>query len=78
MGRDQTANAARVVYRKVGVRLKQNSGTKKIAVAIREVMGNPLYQMNAKALSVKIREQGQWQMACEEQEQTWIKPQLHK
>jgi UDP:flavonoid glycosyltransferase YjiC (YdhE family) len=69
MGRDQTANAARVVYRGAGIRLNKKAGAKKIAEAIRKVVENPNYQRKAKELSVKIREQSQWQKACEELEQ---------
>jgi len=69
MGRDQTANAARVVYRGAGVKLNKRAGTKKIARAIRKVVENPDYKRKAKELSIKIREQSQWQKACEELEQ---------
>lgn len=69
MGRDQTANAARVVYRGVGVRLNKKAGPKKIADAIRKIVEAPKYQKKAKELSGKIRDQGQWQKACEELEQ---------
>ncbi|HUS02842.1 MAG TPA: glycosyltransferase [Chitinophagaceae bacterium] len=69
MGRDQTANAARVVYRAAGVRLNKNAGANKIAQAIRTVVENSDYQKNAKELSIKILEQSQWQKACDELEQ---------
>ena len=69
MGRDQTANAARVVYRGVGLRLNKKAGVKKIAEAIRKVVEDPNYQRKATQLSIKIRDQGQWQKASEELEQ---------
>ncbi|HZI53214.1 MAG TPA: glycosyltransferase [Chitinophagaceae bacterium] len=68
MGRDQPANAARVVYRGAGVRLNKKAGAKKIAEAIRKVVEDPEYHRNAMELSIKIREQSQWQTACEELE----------
>lgn len=68
MGRDQTANAARVVYRGVGVRLNKKAGVRKIAKTIRNVVEHPGYQSKAKELSVKIREHSRWQKACEELE----------
>ena len=70
MGRDQTANAARVVYRGVGVRLNKKAGAKKIAEAIHRVIENPDYQRKAQELSLKIRQQSQWHKACQELEAT--------
>jgi len=69
MGRDQPANAARVVYQGVGLRLSKKAGVKKIADAIRKVVEDPNYERKSNLLSIKIREQGQWQKACEELEQ---------
>jgi len=68
MGRDQTANAARVVYRRVGLRLNKKAAAKKIAETIHKVVENPEYRKNAQELSVKIQQQSQWQKACEELE----------
>lgn len=68
MGRDQTANAARVVYKGAGVRLTTKAGVKKIADAIRSVVENPGFKKKAMELSGKIQQQGSGQKACEELE----------
>jgi len=68
MGRDQTANAARVVYRRVGLRLNKKAAAKKIAGTIHKVVENPEYRKNAQKLLIKIQQQSQWQKACEELE----------
>ena len=68
MGRDQTANAARVVYRGVGVRMNKKAPATKIAAAIRGVVENPGYKTKANELSIKIREQSARQKACDELE----------
>jgi len=68
MGRDQTANAARVAYRGVGMRLNKKAGAKKIAETIHKVVEKPEYRKRAQDLSVKIQQQSQWQKACEELE----------
>jgi UDP:flavonoid glycosyltransferase YjiC (YdhE family) len=57
-----------VVYRGAGVRLNKKAGVKKVAKAIRKVVDNPEYHRKARELSVKIRQQSEWQKACEELE----------
>lgn len=69
LGRDQPANAARVVYHGAGVWLNKKANATKIAEAIRKVVENPDYQKKAKDLSLKIREQNKLQIACKELEQ---------
>ncbi len=74
MGRDQAANAARVIYRKLGARLNKRAGVKKIANAIRTVVEHPEYRENARRLSIKLKEQSRWSTACEELEKAVREP----
>jgi MGT family glycosyltransferase len=54
MGRDQNDNAARVVARGAGVRLKPNAKVDAIQVAVRTLLDSPTYRANAQALGQQI------------------------
>jgi MGT family glycosyltransferase len=59
MGRDQNDNAARVVARGVGKRLRQSASTAAIRKAIRQVLENPAYRESARRLGATIRRDAQ-------------------
>jgi MGT family glycosyltransferase len=54
MGRDQNDNAARVVARGAGVRVKPNAKVAAIQKAVRTVLGSSSYRANAQALGRRI------------------------
>jgi UDP:flavonoid glycosyltransferase YjiC (YdhE family) len=54
MGRDQNDNAARVVARGVGLRLKPTAGVAAIQAAVRTLLDSPKYTANAQALGRHI------------------------
>jgi MGT family glycosyltransferase len=56
MGRDQNDNAARVVARGVGLRLKPKASTAAIQQAVRTLLDSPKYRANAQALGRQIVE----------------------
>jgi MGT family glycosyltransferase len=56
MGRDQNDNAARVVARGVGVRLKPSASVAGIQEAVRTLLESPTYRANAQALGRQILE----------------------
>ncbi len=56
MGRDQNDNAARVVARRVGLRLKPTATVAAIQSAVRAVLESPTYRTNAQALGRQIVE----------------------
>lgn len=68
IGRDQPANAARVVYHGAGVRLNKKTSPDKISKAIIKVVENPDYEKKAKELSIKIQKHSEWQKAFDELE----------
>jgi UDP:flavonoid glycosyltransferase YjiC (YdhE family) len=55
MGRDQNDNAARVVARGVGRRLKPSASTEAIRNAILRVLENPGYRESARRLGAQIK-----------------------
>ena len=54
MGRDQNDNAARVVARGVGLRLKPTAGVAAIQAAVRRLLDSPTYRSHAQALGRQI------------------------
>ena len=54
-GRDQADNAARVVSRSAGVKVKRTASERTIANAIRTVLGDEKYRINADTLGRQIR-----------------------
>ena len=54
MGRDQNENAARVVYRGAGVRIKPTASSAAIATAVRTVLHEPRYRERARAVGALI------------------------
>lgn len=72
LGRDQTANAARVAYRGVGIKLNKNTSVHNIANAIEKVVEHPDFRNNAKGISIKIREQSNSSRACKELEKAAV------
>jgi len=54
MGRDQNENAARVVFRGAGVRLKPTAAAGRIREAVRRVLEQPEYRSRAQALGSQI------------------------
>lgn len=54
MGRDQNDNAARVVYRGAGVRLKPSASEASIRAAVRSVLDEPGYRAAARKLATAI------------------------
>jgi MGT family glycosyltransferase len=56
MGRDQNDNAARVVARGAGLRLKPAAGVPAIQRAVRTLLEQPKYRLNAQALGRRIVE----------------------
>lgn len=58
MGRDQNDNAARIEYHRVGVRLEPTADATAIAAAIRAVLDEPAYALNARRMSRAIAAEG--------------------
>ena len=56
MGRDQDDNAARVVARGAGLRLKPTASSERIAVALRRLLSEPTFAEGAKRLGRVIRD----------------------
>lgn len=56
MGRDQDDNAARVVARGAGLRLKPTASSERIAVALRRLLREPTFAAGAKRLGRVIRD----------------------
>ena len=56
MGRDQDDNAARVVARGVGLRLRPSSGPSRIGAAVRRLLNEPAFKVRAGELGKIIRE----------------------
>jgi MGT family glycosyltransferase len=56
MGRDQNDNAAKVAYHGCGLNLSKKSSPKKIAAAVKEILGNVYYKANAQKLEKVILE----------------------
>jgi MGT family glycosyltransferase len=54
MGRDQNDNAARVVARGAGLRLKSNAGVAAIQETVRTLLDSPKYRTNAQALGRQV------------------------
>jgi UDP:flavonoid glycosyltransferase YjiC (YdhE family) len=54
MGRDQNENAARVVFRGAGVRVKPTASAAKIRQAVRDVLESPRYRDSARRLGEAI------------------------
>ncbi len=59
IGRDQPGNAARVVYRKAGLRLKQNANATDIRKAIEKIINDNSYRENAQRLGKIIEQDAQ-------------------
>jgi MGT family glycosyltransferase len=59
MGRDQNENAARVVFRGAGVRIKPTAASPAIAQAVRRVLETSSYAERARTLGVQIRQDAQ-------------------
>jgi UDP:flavonoid glycosyltransferase YjiC (YdhE family) len=59
MGRDQNDNAARVVARGAGVRLKPSASADAIRKSVREVLESPRYRENARELGRRVAEDAQ-------------------
>ncbi|HRQ49169.1 MAG TPA: glycosyltransferase, partial [Agriterribacter sp.] len=57
MGRDQDDNAAKVAYRKAGIRLGKNAGAAKIKNAVSAILGDKSFKDNAERLGQLIREE---------------------
>ena len=58
MGRDQNDNAARIAYHGVGIRLAPDASAVEIAAAIRQLVEDPSYARNARAMARAIAEEG--------------------
>jgi len=56
MGRDQDDNAARVVARGAGLRMKPTAAPERIAAAVRRLLGEPAYATGARRLGHVIRD----------------------
>jgi MGT family glycosyltransferase len=56
MGRDQNDNAARVVARRVGLRLSNQASPRKIRKALLKILNSPSYRMRAEQLGRQIKE----------------------
>jgi MGT family glycosyltransferase len=56
MGRDQDDNAARVVHRGVGLRLRRSASPPRIAAAIRRLLHEPTFRAHAERLGCIIRD----------------------
>jgi len=54
MGRDQKENAARVEFRRAGVRIGPTASASKIRQAVREVLASPVYRDSARRLGEEI------------------------
>ena len=54
MGRDQKENAARVEFRRAGVRIGPTASASKIRQALREVLASPVYRDSARRLGEEI------------------------
>lgn len=63
MGRDQDDNAAKVAYRKAGIRLGKNAGAAKIKNAVSAILGDKSFKDNAERLRQLIREEAGKNMA---------------
>ncbi len=59
MGRDQNDNAARVVARGAGVRLKPSDSADAIRKSVGEVLDSPKYRESARKLGQQIAEDAQ-------------------
>ncbi len=68
MGRDQTDNAARVVHHGAGLSLSQKAGSAKIRNAIKRVIDEPGFTMQAKRLQKSILADAEADMAVRELE----------
>ena len=56
MGRDQDDNAARVVARGAGLRLRPSAGPKRIAAEVRRLLDEPGFRESAERLGRIIRD----------------------
>lgn len=54
MGRDQLDIAARIVHRRVGIRLAPSASSNEVAEALREVLADPAYRQNARMIASAI------------------------
>ena len=68
MGRDQLDNAARVVARGAGLRLKPGAGSHAIAAAVRRLLDEPGHREGARRVGAKLRAEMQRDEAADELE----------
>jgi MGT family glycosyltransferase len=66
MGRDQLDNAARVVARGAGLRLKPSASSSAIAAAVRRLLDEPAHREGARRLATKLRAETQRDLAADE------------
>jgi MGT family glycosyltransferase len=66
MGRDQLDNAARVVARGAGLRLKPSASSGAIAAAVRRLLDEPEHREGARRLGAKLRAETQRDLAADE------------
>ncbi|HYE95080.1 MAG TPA: glycosyltransferase [Rubricoccaceae bacterium] len=74
MGRDQDDNAARVVARGVGRRLRPSASPAKIAAALRRLLDDPGYRTNAERLGAIITADAEADRAVQELEALGVEP----
>jgi len=72
MGRDQTDNAARVVHHGAGLRLSPTAKFAKISRAIKRVLDEPCFAMEAKRIQKTILADAKAEMAVRELENLYI------
>ncbi len=65
MGRDQDDNAAKVAYRKAGIRLGKKAGAVKIRDTVSAILRDKSFKDNAERLGQLIREEAEKNMAVE-------------
>jgi UDP:flavonoid glycosyltransferase YjiC (YdhE family) len=68
MGRDQLDNAARVVERGAGVRLKPSARPRAIEAAVRRLLDEPRHREGARRMAARLQEEARRDEAADDLE----------